>query len=393
MQPLNHSKLVSAITNVFLHSLLLGLLYACGGNSEQAGNQMETPEIPVLEVKSMSASTYRDIPATLEGKVNVELRPQVDGYLEKIYIDEGAFVTKGQPLFQINEAPYREQLHTAEASLLAAKASVTKAKLEVDRLTPLVQNKVVSEIQLQSAQAAYEAAKANEAQAQAMVSSARINLGYTHITAPVSGYIGRIPYKTGSLVGRSEPQSLTVLSDVNEMYAYFSMSEAEFLQFKERFPGNTIQEKITHLPPVQLVLSDNSLFPQPGKIETLEGQFNKTMGSISFRAVFSNPGGLLRSGNTGKVRMPNLYNTAMVIPQEATFELQDQVLVFTVTDSNKVVSRPVQIADQSGNYYLVGNGIKAGEQIVFAGHNRLRDGALIKPQRVSLDSLLQANPL
>lgn len=395
---MNVNKQLTSVHNqaAIIASLLLSVVfYSCTTSSADApAAAEEVVSVPVLQVKAMSTKTNRDIPATLEGRVNVEIRPQVDGYLEKIYIDEGAYVKKGQPLFKINGQPYQEQLNNAKASLLSAQASLAKAKLEVDRLAPLVKHNVVSEIQLQTAEAGYQAAKANVAQAQAQVTSAKINLGYTLITASANGYVGRLPYKVGSLVGRNEPQPLSVLSDVQEMYAYFYMSEAEFLQFKEQFPGNTIHDKIKKLPPVQLVLADNSVFPQTGTIQTLEGQVDKTMGAIGFRASFPNPGGLLRSGNTGKVRIPTQYESAVIIPQEATFEMQDKVLVFAVAgDSNKVSSRPIQVADQSGAYYMVKSGLKPGERIVFTGHNRLKEGAVIKPEIITLDSLLQARPM
>jgi membrane fusion protein (multidrug efflux system) len=195
------------------------------------------------------------------------------------------------------------------------------------------------------------------------------------------------------LVGRGEAQPLTVLSDVNEVYAYFSMSEIDFLQFKERIPGNTLEEKIKNLPPVELTLADESFYSEKGKVETVEGQFDKTTGAISFRAVFPNNKGLLRSGNTGRVRIPTVHNEAVVIPQDATFELQDKVLVFVVGDSNKVVSRPIVVEGQTSNYYFVKNGLKTGEKIVYTGLSRLRDGAVIDPQPLSLDSLLKAKPL
>ena len=395
---MNLKKQLLSVHNqvAFIFSILTSaVLYSCTSSSADApAAGQEVVAVPVLEIKAFSAKTNRDIPATLEGRVNVEIRPQVDGYLEKIYIDEGAYVKKGQPLFKINDLPYQEQLNNAKASLLAAQASMAKAKLEVDRLAPLVKHKVVSDIQLQTAESGYQTAKANVAQAQAQVTSAKINLGYTLITAPANGFMGRLPYKAGSLVGRSEPQPLSILSDVQEMYAYFYMSETEFLQFKEQFPGTTIQEKIKKLPPVQLVLPDNSVFPESGTVQTLEGQVDKTMGAIGFRASFPNPGGLLRSGNTGRIRIPTQYQSAIVIPQEATFEMQDKVLVFAVAgDSNKVSSRPIQVADQSGAYYLIKDGVKPGDRIVFTGHNRLKEGAPIKPQLISMDSLLQAKPL
>lgn len=378
----------------FLYSLIvMVVLSGCASSSARSDGAPPPTALPVFKAAAVPATTYREYNAALEGRVNVEIRPQVDGYLDKIFVDEGAYVKAGQPLFRINDRPYREQLSNTSASLEAAKANEEKAALEVSRLTPLVDNNVVSDVQLKTAKAALQAAKANVAQAEAMVGNARINLGYTVITAPVNGYIGRIPYKLGSLVGRSETQPLTLLSDVNEVYAYFSMSEVDFLQFKDKVKGNTIADKVKQLPPVELVMPDNSIYPEKGRIETMEGQFDKTMGAVSFRAVFPNPNGLLRSGNTGKVKISESFPAALVVPQEATFELQDKVFIFTVGDSNKVVSKPIRVAGKSNAYYFVEKGVAPGESIVYTGLDRLRDGVVIQPQPISLDSLLKVRPL
>lgn len=341
----------------------------------------------------MPATTYKEFSASLEGSKDIEIRPQVDGYLEKIYVDEGAYVRKGQTLFLINDRLYREQLNNAKASLSAAQANLVNADINVSKLTPLVQNNVVSEVQLKTAKSQQSAAAASVTQAEAVVNNASINLGYTVIKAPVDGYIGRIPFKTGSLVGLSTAQALTVVSEIKNVYAYFSLSEKDFLQFSNQFPGKTIEEKLKHMPPVELLLADNSIYPAKGKIETVSGQFNNSMGSISFRASFDNANGLLRSGNTGRIRIPATADSALIVPQEATFELQDKTFVFLLSDSNKVVSRPINIAGRSGNYYLVNDGVKAGQKIVYAGLDRLRDGTVVLPELISLDSLVKTRPL
>ena len=370
------------------------VLHACDSSSGNTGAFQQPPQsLAVITVSSMSAKTYREFTASLQGKKDIEIRPQVDGYLDKIYMDEGAHVRKGQPLFHINDRPYREQVNSAKASLSAAKANLANAEINVSKLTPLVQNNVISDVQLKTAQAAYNAAAANVAQAEATVHNAQINVGYALITAPADGYVGKIPLKTGSLVGTTTIEPLTVLSETKEVYAYFSLSENDFIQFKNEFSGKTIEEKIKQMPPVELVLADNSVYPEKGKVEIAEGQFNKTTGTISFRATFPNGQGILRSGNTGKIRIARELGSSIVIPQEATFELQDKVFVFAVGDSNKVTSRPLTIIGTSGNYYLVQGGVNPGEKIMYAGLDRLRDGALIQPQPMSMDSLLKARPM
>jgi len=375
--------------------LILSAIAFSGCSDSSANNafQQPTPSLPVIQVKETAANTFEEYTASLEGTRNVEIRPQVEGYLEKIYLDEGAFARRGQPLFKINDQVYSSQLVNARANLLAAKANQENAQINVAKITPLVQNNVVSDVQLKTAQAGLDAAKANVAQAEAVVQNASINTGFTLVSAPVDGYIGRIPYKIGSLVGRNDAQPMTVLSEVKDVYAYFSMSEQDFLKFKNEYTGNTVEEKIRQLPPVELILADNTVYPQKGKVGTVEGQFNKTIGTISFRASFPNANGLLRSGNTGKIRIPRQVKSTLVIPQEATFEIQDKVFVFVLGDSNKVASKPITVTGRSGNYYLVEKGVTSGDKIVYSGMDHLKDGMPIVPQSMSLDSLLKVRPM
>lgn len=380
---------------LFLGASVIAGAYSCSSTSAAPENYgaMPAPQLPVFTVTSTSATTHSDYAAALEGKVNVEIRPQVEGYLEKIYVDEGAYVKAGQPLFKINDREYDEDVKNAKSSLAGALANIQKAQVEIDRLTPLVEGNVISDVQLKTAKAAHAAAVAAADQAKAQLGNAQINIGYTLIKAPVSGYVGRFPYKTGSLVGKGEAEPLTLLSDVSEIYAYFTLSEPDFIAFKKQFAGNTIEEKLKNAPPVELLLADNSVYEQKGKLETIEGQFDKTMGTITFRAAFPNAGRTLRTGNTGKVRIPQLLNNALIVPQEATFEVQDKVFVYAVGDSNKVASKPISISGKTSAYYFVSDGVKAGEKIVLSGTGNLTEGAAIVPQVVSTDSLLKVKPL
>jgi membrane fusion protein (multidrug efflux system) len=370
------------------------ILTACSSSAGNPGNMMPPPpSLPVITVSNMATTVSQEFSASLKGSKDIEIRAQVDGYLETFYVDEGAYVKKGQPLFHIDSRPYVEQLNTAKAGLAAANANLANAQINLTKITPLVQNNVLSEVQLKTAQAAYDAAAASVAQAKAMVESAEINVGYTLIKAPVDGYVGRIPFKTGSLVGRSTADPLTVVSDIKEVFAYFSLSENDFIRFKNRFEGNTIEEKIKNVPPVELILPDGSTYAQKGKVQLVTGQFDNSIGAISFRASFPNADKLLRSGNTGKVRVPQLLNSALLVPQQATYEIQDKIFVFVLADSNKVLSRPISVSGKTANYYFVEGGLKAGEKIVFSGTGDLRDGMTIVPQPLSTDSLLKIKPL
>lgn len=387
------TRFTNRLIAFFLMLTLPAVLYNCGSSTATPPASPPVQTLPVITVNDHQVTSYREFTASIQGSRDIEIRPQVDGYLDKISVDEGAYVRKGQVLFHIDARPYREQLNTATASLLSAKAALESASITIEKLTPLVANEVISDIQLKSARAAYNAAKGTVAQAQAAVDAAKINLSYTSIKAPADGYIGTIPFKTGSLVGKSTLEALTLLSETKAIHVYFSMSELDFLQFKEQYPGATIEQKLKQIPAVDLVLADNSVYPQKGKVEVVEGQFDKTMGAIHFRATFPNVQGLLRSGNTGRIRIPRELTKSILIPQEATFELQDKVFVYALLDSNKVEGHPVTVANRSGRYYLISNGLKPGEKIVYSGLDRLRDGMVIAPKSMSMDSLLHANPV
>lgn len=363
-------------------------LFLTGCAAKQPTPAAPAPEtLPVIEVASAAATTFSEYPAAIEGTTDVEIRPQVEGYLDRVLVNEGAYVKAGQPLFKINDRSYREQLNNSLASLTAYQAAIINAQLEVDKLTPLVQNKVVADIQLKMGQAAYKVAAANAEQAKALVAAARINLGYTTVTAPVSGYIGRLFKKQGSLVGRTDPAPLTTLSDVHEVHVYFALGETDFISFKDLYKGNTIEDKIRSLPPVSLVLADNSTHPQPGKIDLVDGQFDRSTGAITVRATFANPQGLLRSGNTGKIRLGLQHPNALLVPQAATMEMQDKVFVYLVSDSNKVTRQAIRIAGKCGADYLVKEGIKPGDRIVFSGLDHLQEGSVIKPEKTNLAAL------
>lgn len=359
---------------------LIALILAGCANNQTAAPVASAPTVPVLDISNQTATTETEFPAAIQGKTDVEIRPQVNGTLEKVFVDEGAYVTQGQPLFKINEQPYREQLNNASAQLHAAEAAVENAQIEVDKLAPLVKNKVVSDYQLKTAKANLNIAKANVAQSRAAVAAAQINLGYTLIKAPVNGYIGRLPKKQGSLIATVDPQPLTLLSDIKEVYAYFSLGENDFINFRSQYEGSTLNDKLRKLPPVALILSDDSQYSEPGKIDMVDGSFDKTTGAITLRATFPNAKGLLRSGNTGRVKISLQHKNTLVVPQDATMEIQDKIFVFVVDKQNKVTKQPVTVSGKSGNDYLISDGIKTGDRIVAKGFENLPDGAAIIPE-------------
>jgi membrane fusion protein (multidrug efflux system) len=358
------------------------LLTACGSAPQNAAAPGPV-SVPVKTLEAENSTTYQDYPASVQGIQNVEIRPQVSGTLENVFVDEGAFVRAGQLIFKINEQPFIAALNSAMASQQAAQSALTNAHLEVDKITPLVAGNVVSVYQLKTANAALDIAKANLSQASAMVKSARINLGYTLIKSPVNGYISKIPKKRGSLVSPVDIEPLTHLSDIHQVRVYFSLSERDYVIFKSQYPGETIETKIKNLPEVSLLLSDDVVFGHTGKIDMVDGQFDNSTGAITLRASFPNPDGLLRSGNSGKIRLSLKHHGVIAVPQESTVELQDKVMVYALGADNKVQMKAIKIEARSGTDYLVSEGIDSGERIILSGFGTLQEGTAVRPEPVN----------
>lgn len=368
--------------------LLLGasailLLHSCSSGPGKPVSA-DPPALPVLTVALKEAITYQQYPAAVKGIDNVEIRPQVSGTLDEVYVDEGAFVRAGTPLFKINQAAFNVALDNAKASLHAAEGAAINADLEVEKTGPLVESKVYSDYQLKNVKANAQVARGNVEQARAAINVAKINLGYTIIKAPVSGLIGRLLRKKGSLVGPADEQPLTELSDVHQVHVYFAMAETDFAKFKSVYPGATLGQKLKVMPPVSLILSDNAVYGEAGKIDMIDGQFNENTGAITLRATFPNVNAELRSGNTGKIKLGLSHSNTISIPQSATVELQNKIYVFALADSNKVKKQFITIAGKSGKDYLVDSGLKAGDRIVTDGIGVLQDGMVIHPK--SLDN-------
>lgn len=328
------------------------------------------PVLPVLSVDTTTALTTRDYAAQLEGKENVDVRSQVEGYLDKVFVEEGSYVKAGQPLFKINDRAYQAQLEKDLASLRAAQSAAANAALEVEKIKPLSDNKVVSNIQLKTALTTLQTANANVEQAKAAVAASHVNVGFTLIKAPVSGYIGRIPKRTGNLISSSDATALTTLSDISKIYAYFSMSENDFIAFSKQ---------LKNLPAVDLILSNGDVYAHKGKIEMVDGQFNKTTAAISIRATFPNPEGLLRSGNTGKVRVNQVTPHIILIPQAAVMEMQDKRFVYKLDAGNVAKRQAILTAGSTGDYFIVTDGLQRGDHILTTGVETIAEGTAINP--------------
>ncbi|GEN66035.1 efflux RND transporter periplasmic adaptor subunit [Chryseobacterium rhizosphaerae] len=375
-------------------------LTAC---KKEAPKQDGAKPYPVISVEAKNIVGYQTFPATIQGRVNNDVRAKIQGYITQLLVDEGQYVTKGQPLFRLetnilteNAAASKAGIGAAESTIAAAQASVNAAQLEVNKLKPLVQKNIISNIQLQTAQANLAQAQAQLQQANAAKRQAvanykgvEANIDYSIIRAPISGVIGKLPLKVGSLVGPSDQTPLTTISDTSQIFAYFAMNEKEYFDFLEKSPGASMPEKIKNLPMVELQLANGSLYPEKGKIEAITGQIDPTTGTIQFRVAFSNAQKLLSNGNSGTIRFPQRYDDVLVVPESATYEQQGIVYVYKV-EKDTAKNVVINVIDRIDNMALIKSGVNKGEVIVAAGIGGLKPGTAVKPKPIKMDSLVQS---
>lgn len=328
------------------------------------------------------ATSDREIPttysATIRGRQDIAIYPQVSGTISELCVNEGQKVSKGQTLFIIDQVPYKAALRTAEANVEAAEASVATAQLTYDSKKELFAKNVVSQFDLQTAENNLLTAKAQLAQAEAQRVNAANNLSYTVVKAPSNGVVGTLPYRVGALVSASIPEPLTTVSDNSTMYVYFSMTSKQLLELTRRY--GSIDETLKNMPSVQLKLNDGSVYDQSGRVESISGVVDTSTGSVQLRAAFPNAGGLLLSGSTGNIIRPNYYKDCIVIPQTATFELQDKIYVYKLVDG-KASSSMIEVEKLSnGQEYIVKSGLTPGEVIVGEGVGLMREGTPIIPK-------------
>lgn len=359
-------------------NLLFITLTVVSCNDDKQSPQQGQTQAPSFEVSILPQKTitgYKTYPTTIEGIVNSDVRAKVSGYIQKVLVDEGQKVKKGQPLFKL-------ETQSLSQDAAAAKAAVNAAQVEVDKLVPLVEKGIISNVQL-------ETQKAKLLQAQSNYNSIVANIDYATVKSQIDGFVGAIPFREGSLVSPTNATPLTTVSDITKVYAYFSMNESEYLDFLQLTEGQTLQDKLNNFPKVNLILANGQDYPEQGKIETSTGQINQNTGTVSFRAVFENPNQLLTNGNSGKIKIPTLYENAMVIPQEATYEQQKQVMVFKLGENNMVSTSMIKIKATVGHLYVVESGVKEGDKIVVSGVGKLRSDMEITPKEVPYDSIIK----
>ena len=343
-------------------------LAACGN----APAVQTRSEYQVMDITTSDKELQTTYSAAIRGRQDIDIYPQVSGTLTRLCVEEGQAVCKGQILFIIDQVPYIAALRTAEANVEAAKAGVATSQLTYDSKRELYAQKVVSEFDLKTSHNSLLSAKAQLAQAEAQRINAANNLSYTEVKSPADGVVGTLPYRVGTLVSSGMPKPLTTVSDNSDMYVYFSMTENQMLELTRRYGSK--DKALAEMPAVSLQLNDRSTYPQEGKIETISGVIDTSTGTVSLRAVFPNKDGLLTSGGSGNVIVPLKKEDCIVIPQAATYELQDKVFVYKVVDG-KAQSAPVQVTRVNGGQeYIVENGLQVGDVIVVEGVGLLREG-------------------
>ncbi|QIY92722.1 efflux RND transporter periplasmic adaptor subunit [Chryseobacterium gallinarum] len=348
-------------------SIALSILLLAVGCNKKKEEKEEAPVYPVTSPVIMDTVIHKEFVAQIQSVKNIEVRAQEKGFLEKIFVDEGQYVNAGQTLFRIMPKLY-------QAELLKAKAEVEQASIELKNASTLAGNNIVSKNEKAMAKAKLDAANAE-------MKLAQIHLSFTDIKAPFSGIINRIPLKLGSLV--DEGDLLTSLSDNTSIYTYFNVSEPEYLSYQTHAADRGSDE-------VSLVTANGETYSQKGIIQTIEGEFDNETGNIAFRAKFPNPDKLLRNGETGKVQMAMPVHNALIIPQKATYEIQDQKYVFVIDKNGTAKSRNIKIAYELPDLYVVGSGLSKGDRILLEGVQKVKDDQKIKTKFQDPEKVLQS---
>lgn len=372
-------RMLSLTSRIFCIGTCAMLMIACGGNNAQ---QAAAPAlVETLTITLGSADLSKEYPATIKGEKDTEIRPQVSGFITKVCVDEGQKVSKGQILFILDQVQLEASVRSAEAAVESAKSVVATQELTTQNKKKLFDKNIISDYEYQTALLSLESAKAGLNQANQALINAKKNLSYANVTSPIDGFVGNIPLREGSLVGPSG-QALTTVSNISNIYAYFSFNEKDILELTNNGEKN-IENAIKELPEVYFKLSNGSKYAVPGKISTVSGVLNQATGAATVRAMFKNTNGMLRSGSTGTILIPQPTDSLIIIPQKATYEIQDMKFVYLVNDSSKAVSTPIQIlAVNDGKNYVVTSGLKEGDIIVTEGvGTKVKEGTSIAPKQ------------
>lgn len=365
---------------VALLGLVIGLAGTSCSDKGQQQAQQTAPSIAVMTISKTDAELETSYPAIIRGKKDVAIRPQVSGFITQVCVEEGQHVSAGQTLFIIDQVQMEAAVAQAEAAVAVARESYNSATITAKNKEKLFAKNIISEYENQLAQNSLASAKSQLAQAQAALVSAKKNLSYTVVKSPSAGYVGAIPNREGSLASPSSATPLTTISDISEVYAYISFNEKQVLEMTEG-GKMSLAQAVAALPSVKLRLADGTEYQNEGKVSTVTGNIDNLTGSASVRVLFKNENGMLRSGSTGSVVFPVSKKSVILIPQNATTEIQDVKYAYVVNDSNKVVSKPIQVlSNNDGKNYVVTEGLEPGEKVAVEGVGIIvRDGVVINP--------------
>ena len=370
------SKINFSCGRIAMTMLGVSVLTACGGG--QSGTKMGDNEFTVMTAQTTSSNQTKTYPATIKGLQDIEIRPQVSGFIVKLCVDEGATVKRGQALFQIDPTQYKAAYNQAKAAVESAKANLETLKSTEANKKMLHEQKIISDFEYQTAVNNLLSAKASLAQAEAALTSAKQNLDFCTVTSPSDGVIGTFPYRIGSLVSPSVVEPLTTVSQIGDMYVYFSMTEKQLLEMTKT--GLSLKEQLESMPEVSLQLADGSIYSEKGRIDAVSGVIDQTTGSVSMRAIFPNNNNVLRSGGMANIIFPYVMENIIIIPQYATQEIQDKKFVYVLQADSTLKHTEVSISNlNDGKNYIVVGGLKAGQQIVVEGVQNLQEGQKIVP--------------
>ncbi len=370
---------VTKSAGIVLASACVMVISSCGGGNNQM-MQQTAPEIKTMSVNYGASELESSYPATIKGRTDIDIRPQVTGFITKVHVDEGQQVKKGQVLFTLDQVQYQAAVDAAEAAIKVAETAVSNAQLTANNKRKLLEKNIISDTEWQLAANDLASANAQLASAKANLVNARKNLAYTVVTSPSDGVIGNIPNREGSLASPSSAQPLTTVSDNSAVYAYFSLNEKDILNLTQN-GSKSLNKSVSEMPEVSLRLATGELYPLKGKVATVSGVINNTTGAATVRALFDNKSGMLRSGSTGQVLIPNDFKDVIIIPQGATNELQNIRFAYVVNDSNKIVATPIQVSPISdGKNFIVTSGLEPGQRIAIEGIGTIvRDGVTVQP--------------
>lgn len=384
-----------------LLAISIGGLFIQSCGSENKKVEPAVRQFPVVAAEMKELNGFYTYPTDIAGQNTNQVRSKIQGYIKEVYVEDGQKVTAGQILFRIetnvqeqNAQASKAQIGAADATISAAQANLKAAQVEIDKLTPLVEKGIISGILLETAKANYMKAQSQLSQTKANKEVANANyqgvvetIGYSIIKSPINGVVGKINARQGALVSPSDPQPITTISDVSKVYAYFSLTEKQYIDFFEQYPGKDLKEKLAIIPPIDLVLANGSTYSEKGKIETATGQIDPGTGTIQFRVGYANGTGLLSNGSSGKIKIPRSYGNVLVVPESATFDQQGFTYVFKVINDTARAT-VIEVNDRVNNYAIVSKGLEKGDIIIAAGVNTIKPGSAIKPKPANMDSIV-----